>query len=237
MNLYSWRDIQVQIYIVQIYNYIYIYISNIYIYVYPSYTDRHLWSVFWLWQLSFLGCQRLVNIHRPHEHCSIIQFLESLNLEQPGVPMGFMGPGSLDIPGGLWEIWRLGWSFTAASGDVPWLEGIFQAIKAVGLQRIQLGGQAKMIMIQWSYGFHLERSLSKWFFLHESLGIMLNYVYAPQNKRLVSFSWKLLEWFWNRPICPACSMTWKLSGPLPTRQHVVQLCLACFLLVRRHPRK
>lgn len=56
----------------------------------------------------FLVVKGLVNIHRPHEHCSIIQFLESLNLEQPGVPMGPMGPGSLDIPGGLWEIWRLG---------------------------------------------------------------------------------------------------------------------------------
>lgn len=65
-------------------------------------------------------------------------------------------------------------------------------------------------------------------FLHESLGIMLNDVYAPQNKRLVSFSWKLLDRFWNRPTCPACSTTWKLSGPLPTRQNVVQLYLACF---------
>ena len=186
--------------------YIYVYISNIYIYVYPSYTDRHLWSVFWLWQLSFLGCQRLVNIHRPHEHCSIIQSLESLNLEQPGVPIGPMGPCSLDIPGGLWEIWRLGWSFTAASGDVPWLEGIFQAI---GRPLVNLEDST------WrpSYGFHLERSLSKWVEKHESLGIMLNYVYAPQNKRLVSFSWKLLDRFWNRPTCPACSMTWKLSGP------------------------
>ena len=39
-----------------------------------------------------------------------------------------------------------------------------------------------------------EKSL-KMGFLHESLGIMLNYVYAPQNKRLVSFSWKLLDRF------------------------------------------
>lgn len=120
----------------------------------------------------------------------------------------------------FWNPWTLS---NQGSPWVPWVPAHLISLEAFGKygawaealqllqemchdwKRIQLGSENDE---KWSEnGFHLERSLSKWVEKDESLGIMLNYVYAPQNKRLVSFSWKLLDRFWNRPTCPARSMT------------------------------
>lgn len=120
----------------------------------------------------------------------------------------------------FWNPWTLS---NQGSPWVPWVPAHLISLEAFGkygawaealqllremchdwkLQRIQLGSE----MIQWSENDFIWREVSQNGFLHESLGIMLNYVYAPQNKRLVSFSWKLLDRFWNRPTCPARSMT------------------------------